>query len=702
MSAGASPAASSRASSFWVPEGQSSAIQGFAIPRGQFYIGRGLPAIADAGVVEPALIDPALPIDRAAPDRAGALMGYWPSYATIDPRCRAAYLEWLAGGRVEPQVSIGYVFLFLYGLERRFFFDSVTTTLESTEIKGIRTEIERLIDIFGSHNSFRTYAENFLSVATALGLEHPAYLLEPPSVRRWGPPLLTRLALGQLADEGKPLPVAWALNWVLSHRETNVRRPALRCPDELAECFRLRYAAKFGTGLPLKPGKRPIEVEHRPASASFGGPITIRLPNVNEITAPARTLHFLQGLLEECMIDLESYSRWVGRNPSLGSSLAAVSLLPAELVPHRLGKEGAALVESLRQEMAGVEMKTIETKTLLRHWPGDETGKASKRAGAVMFSQLLERLGYGIEPDIRFGGPRLSMAAKVVTFRLQAGSPSVASPDYSAATLLLQLATMVSLADGQILQTEEEQMRAHVESAFALSCADRLRLTAHTQWLLADPPSTAGVRKRVVSLPDTARVSIAHFLVSVAGVDGHITPEEIRVLTKICDLIGLDSNEIFAWIHALGTGTMPSVEPVTVRPARPAPTAHRIPAPPELGEVRLDMAKVQATMAETSAVSSLLTAVLTSDDSAEPPTAEPAPSGIARMDAAHSKLFASLAERPQWTRAEFEAMASSVNLMPDGAMENMNEAAFDLVGEPAFEGLDPIEVNKHAVQEMLA
>ncbi|MBO2458218.1 TerB N-terminal domain-containing protein [Actinomadura sp. LCR2-06] len=65
--------------------------------------------------VEPALIDPLLPVDRSAPDWAGEGLGHRPCYSEIAPRCRAAYLRWLQAGRRHRDVSVGYAFLFICG-----------------------------------------------------------------------------------------------------------------------------------------------------------------------------------------------------------------------------------------------------------------------------------------------------------------------------------------------------------------------------------------------------------------------------------------------------------------------------------------------------------------------------------------------------------------------------------------------------------
>jgi hypothetical protein len=84
----------------WIPPGEPAEIAGFSLPQGMLYVGSGLRAIKEwAGDVEPALLDPRLPVGKHNPDFEGRQMSYWPSYSTIPPASRAAYLRWLAGGR---------------------------------------------------------------------------------------------------------------------------------------------------------------------------------------------------------------------------------------------------------------------------------------------------------------------------------------------------------------------------------------------------------------------------------------------------------------------------------------------------------------------------------------------------------------------------------------------------------------------------
>lgn len=104
----------------WIPAGQSVEVAGFTIPDGMLYFGT--PGGSDWNAPK-CVINPALSVARSSPDTAGQLMGYWPSYTTIPAQSRAAYLQWLAGGRQDPAAGIGYVFLYFYGLERRLLKD---------------------------------------------------------------------------------------------------------------------------------------------------------------------------------------------------------------------------------------------------------------------------------------------------------------------------------------------------------------------------------------------------------------------------------------------------------------------------------------------------------------------------------------------------------------------------------------------------
>ena len=140
-------------------------------------------------------------------------MDYWPNYSAIDARSRATYLDWLSSGRSDARCSVGYVFLYFYGLERRVFVDKA----EARERADIIAEVRRLLEIYGGNHSIRRYLGAFLDMTSLLEagsapqpvFEHDGYEM----------PANVLLALGSMAAHGVPLSSDWLLSWFLCHPE---------------------------------------------------------------------------------------------------------------------------------------------------------------------------------------------------------------------------------------------------------------------------------------------------------------------------------------------------------------------------------------------------------------------------------------------------------------------------------------------------
>ena len=288
-------------------------------------------------------------------------------------------------------------------------------------------------------------------------------------------------------------------------------------------------------------------------------------------------------------------------------------------------------------------------------------------------------------------------------FRLSADFPTAPSPQYATAVLLLRLATAVSGVDDVIGEAEHRQVQAYIESALHLSEGERVRLSAHFRWLLHNQPGFTGLRKRVASLDSEKRLSIGQFLVTLAAADGQISAAEVKALTKIFHLMGLDEATLFNNIHALSRPPGPEIEPVTVRPADAASTGFAIPRPmaADAGFV-LDMGRVASKLRETAAVSVLLNEIFVSDeDEGRAPLSRDEARTPEGLDVACLQLLRALMEQNRWSRSDFEKLAHEIGLLPDGALEEINEAAYEVCGEAVCEGEDPIEVNSRVIKELL-
>ena len=704
----------------WVPFGVPIEVAGLALPGGMFYVGKILPAPNGSGQ-DPALIDPRLPVDFRNPDWSGSSVGYWPSYSGISARARAAYLTWLAGGRSHPGVPISWVFLFFYGLERRVLVDAAGRGPAVRDQPYIRAEVHRLLGIYREHSSFRSYATGFLSLIDArTTMTDLASAAPPRTADTWSIPYELRAGLGSFAKAGRPVPADWALSWVHFHPEIYPRTPAQRCRDEFERLFRARYADRHGAGLLIKPGKTTLQHTYLAASSGIGQ-VTIPwgLPDVLQLAEPTQAL---RALVEECTDALDAYSRYLGRHPDAGGTLGAIAILPPGLrddSSSSMARLNAWIEERLGQRRQAV----VDGADLIALWSADQPGELS-RADAAALAQLLGTQGAGIEPDVRLGGPVLSPGPAVL-FRTAPGQPAAPGAPYAAATLMLHLATAVLPADEQVPDARRARLRSCLASAIHLTEPERVRLGAHMEWLLARQASLTGLTKRLAALDEAQRDFIGDFLISVATADGVISPAAISALTKIFRLLRLPAASVYNRVHAAAASAAPATEPVIVRhrtggapgfavPRQPANREAaagpvRLDEAPTANPVPLDETAIAAKLAETAAVSALLGSIFTDDTPAsgsvsfdtpgKPEAGEPL---LAGLDGRHSGLLRTLSAQDSWTRADLEAACTAHGLLPDGALDTLNEAAYDAAGDPLAEGDDPIRIDLDIAREMLA
>ena len=697
----------------WVPAGQATEVAGLTLPGGMIYVGEGLPTTKGDGP-DPALINPLLPVDLSDPDWAGASVGYWPSYAGISPGARAAYLKWLADGRPGLGVPIGWVFLYFYGLERRVVIDGAAAA-RAGELPDIADEVRRLRDYCRHHGSFHAYATQFLALLDAVSAA-----AEPPggaprsTGSRWPIPYRLRVGLGRLAADGTPVPAGWALSWIHFHPDIHPRTPAERCPAEFGRLARARYATRHGAGL-LVTGGTPLEHVYMAANVGIGQvTVSLGVPDVLQLPGPARDL---KALAEDCSEALDAYSRYLGRHPGLQETLAATALLPPELADH-----GTEAMRDLRgwldSRLAGRPRVLVDSAEFSAFWPA-EAGGGLARGDALSLTRLLEGQGIGVEPDVRLGGAAGLGSGPVVLFRLaDGGRPAVSRTVYATATVVLHLAAAVALADGPASAAARRVLQAHVQGSMAAPAAARLQ--AHLEWLLAGEVKLTGLARRVAILDEEERAGVAELLVSVAATEALVSPAAINALTRSFRLLGRDPATVYSAVHARGAG--PATAPVVVRPGADRPPGAVVPPPPAAppADVRLDSTVIAAKLAETATVSALLGSIFTGEDAApgapvpgpgaatadvqEDFERETAPSqpGIAGLDGAHSALLRTITTRDSWPRAEMQEACAAVALMLDGALDTLNEAAYEVAGDPLTDGDDPIYIDQSVAQEMLA
>ena len=493
----------------------------------------------------------------------------------------------------------------------------------------------------------------------------------------------------------------------MHHPETNLRTPALRCFPEFKNLFLLRFQEKYPNGVKIKPNKRMLVYEYRAASAGLNVcRVEIDgLPDVRVLSGPVKKFAVVA---DACNQELDAYSRYLGRNPNAKGSLQAYALLPAILAGADDSTDAGELGDWVRSKLASDERILVSAEELIVYWEHESAERLSKKE-SVALAQVLERQGFGIEPDARFGGPSLKMQGKIAIFRLGKEAMATASREYGAATILLHLAAVVAAADGVVSEEEESHLEQHLEQAMNLRESERVRLRAHLSWLLSEPPGTVGLKKRLEGLSPNLKHQVAEFAVSVAGADGRIDPAEISALQKIYSMMGLDPESVFSDIHSLAAA--PAIDPVTVALGQQGRVGRKLPSPPSdkvrpvaVKSFELDMNKVREKMRDTAEVASLLSEIFVeektvSSDSLVSDEQKQDVSTVG-LDGPHSQLINSLKEISQMDRQEFELRCARLELLPEGAFDALNEAAFELCGAALLIGEDPIEIDVEILKEM--
>jgi tellurite resistance protein len=675
----------------WVPPGTRVSVSGISFDAGLVYFGGYLGKQGASHESENCLIDPRLKVGSRG-DPQGTTMGYWPSYSRITPEARRSYLEWLAGGRDQPETYIGYVFLYFYGLERRLM-------LESGQGDGhiVSTEVERLLSVYGGNNSFHRYAQELLSAyEMKVG---PSLDGRVPDVDGAGyeVPMPIKLALGVRVRDGKPFEPDLLMKFALSHPETKVRTPARRAPELLRELFAEELIARYPTGLTIKAGQfKKLKMTYRACSGSFTLDVAASDGTIPDISDRAEPITTARTIFETCSDKLDEYSRALGRSPGLQPTLNIAAKLPdalrskiAERLPGNPLATLAQLAETARPVSLGnlLEISSID--------PGISIGKTKLRE----LSQLLAAFGFGNTADPAYG-LRLPVAADPVVLFPISGSAPDATEAYRSAQLSSMLGMMIGHTDGDFAHSERLALENQITENPHLSQDEKARLRAEMAISEMNPAGLEEWSKRLKDLSAPTRNAVAAELVVIAAADGKLHPAEVKKLEGLFKRMGLDPQSLYSLLHESGSKRQSYDDLPLVIPAAEAPNAIPIPRPPVTSTSSIDVNKLMAIRHETIATTIILEGIL---GDVEEPTeiVMPEPELIEDggvfdgLELRYNALVAELRSQPEWSREDFETLVKNASLMPNAALRAINEWSVERFDELFIEGEDPLTINAY-------
>ena len=691
----------------WVPKGQTVSVAGRDID-GMVYVGVP-PRVGSSYYSEGcrAYIDPAQHVADYGGDRQGRGMPYWPGYSSIPATCRATYLDWLSRGRSDGSVNPGYMFLFFYGLERRFLQDNPS----DQERHQIVNEVRRLRRLFEHNHSAQRYLGEFLDLAAismAAGISRDDEKLKASILedRGWDLPFSLKTVLGSIIANDSEIDSDWMYLWFVCHPETRLRTPAKRCREEFRALFRYWFDRLYPEGLKVKKPKRILQLEYRAASGEFtcsinpstgiGGDVSI--PDVSDLRSPIKKAQDIADIATE---ELDKFSRYLGRNPEGRGTLEAHALLPSALWDQFPSGELEELQSWAKAQLDGDGL--VPALDVIQRLEGETPSKLSKRQ-LTDAADALARMGLGMAPDPRFSlrGPKLDEPVVIFDLGERVDQLEDVSAAYRRELFELALATFVAHSDKRLVEAEREALREKVDSTGGLTALERKRLHANLKWYLDVAPNMSWLRSRLKGSDAEHHLSLRAAVVAIAHADSIIRSEEVACIEKIYKALGIDPGLVYADLHA---GDV-SDGPVRVKPAEREVPGEQIPHEPENKVAPLDAARIAAIRSDTERVSSVLGDIFSTDEEAENEKMPDATqsSELEGLDQEHATLVKRLIQREHWSEGEVADLASELELMTSGAIETINEWAFEncddaLIEE--YEGFELVPETAEAVLTML-
>jgi tellurite resistance protein len=683
----------------WVEASERVRVGAHEIAQGMFYLGSSIP-VGD-GTTGQYVVNPKLPCAARRPDIEGTTMPYWPSYADITPSARQAFLHWMASGRQDPSYGIGHVFLFFYGLEHRQFIDR---DFAGTPL--IVREVERLLSIYGESNSFRGYATNFLTlahVASGASLETPRLTAE-----RGGLPevdIAVRLHLGNRLSQVSNLLSEDALLWVLALPDVYLRTAAVRCFEEFVSLWHLRFQTRFPEGIKVKTTGK-IRLTYSAASGAFEvdipGPHE-KWPDVATATAPAA----LKTLVQECTEELDGFSRLIGRRPASRNSMQAALLLPADL-RNEIGSGAFHNFAQRMTQLMGEHHRASTTMGNMLDAAGFAVPESSKVSPALadQLGDVLDHIDIAIEPDRRYSGSVPQLDDQIFIFKAARGGPvDTERLPYRSMKAQVEVAVLAAAADGEASGEELQEVIAAIRTGADLSGIEQARLIAFAVTIFNSPPKQARVMQRLAERSQAERETIANVAVAVIGRGESVNPGEVKFLERLHKALGLPKERVYSGLHR---ATSPTDEPVPISEEQrvagvPIPRPEATPNASSAAGIQIDAGRLARTQRETQAVSELLANIFEEVPGPIEADSEVGPSlpvAFQGLDKAHAELVELLELKGAVPRIEFEQRAREMKLLPDGAIERINDWSFERFDESLFEDGDDVVLVPHLKQRL--
>lgn len=624
-------------------------------------------------------------------------LGYYPQTARLEPYQLGNYIEWLSNGRNNPEIDMGYVFLFFYGLERRVLVDG-------KDIVPIGNELIRLMKTYRTSGSLITYASRLLSYLVMLKKLKPTEKLITKLLDfqdGYIDDYLQIMLHGYLAKNNLPMPYDWALRFCAQDKRVKRSKITDDVSDEFTKLFEKKYKEKYGSGIQLKVSSKDYSIDYKPASPSLMYHSDNLIPTANwpSVSQWIQTSRPLINMWNECIEELRVFARKVSSKGV--DSVEAYNALPEDLkgtTEHPYQKEWEQLLDTYMTDYGTTMLPVYE----IAKFHNIEKRSRLTLAQSYSIVETVESLGSSIEPDARYFNKSYPWNDKVAIIKLPDEPHLSEGQNYLLASMVLKISLQISQADGITDNEEKQVIIEFIEERFMLNRNDRIRLKALLDVQLAGDLSIAGLKKSITSKFNTKqRESLGKFLISIAGASEGICKEEKTALKKTFKTLDIDQELVDVFIQEMGY--LPQEKPVRVENGVADSHGEKIPDKKE----EIDWDLVRKKKEESEAIAKQLLEIMNNNSqndnniattlSLKDSNAEQNSSVLDFSDLRkdlHPILF-EIIKSETWQIEQFDVLTRKHGLSCASVLEEINTWADEYLGDFLLEEGDSITVNTY-------
>jgi hypothetical protein len=245
----------------WIAPGESITIAGKTIINGNFYFGNKAKNTC-CSALDISLIDDNLSIVTSDQKYTDHSTCFYPKFSLLSPKCKGAYIDWLASDRTDTNVPMCYIFIYFYGLEHRVIFDYQENLVTDNEYLALFNELNSLRLLLKDTIFYKkaTYLMEWMAINKPRLLQMPTTNLALIKNS-----LFFKYTLAIEAIRSKPISSDLALTWLWQSNHYSFNKKILKDYSVFSNLFKKQYYTQFEKGMIISSSDKKLNLIYKTA-----------------------------------------------------------------------------------------------------------------------------------------------------------------------------------------------------------------------------------------------------------------------------------------------------------------------------------------------------------------------------------------------------------------------------------------------------